>query len=233
MDRAGPAPEQPGGRPNSFAAAAHGDRLCAFRPRVAENGMGAVRKFIEHHFRHFNARETVAAARAYEAHIEAGGQMLMTLAGAMSTAQLGVILARMIREKKVHAISCTGANLEEDVFNLLANKEYEIIADWRALSAADEQALYERGMNRVTDTCIPEDVMRHLESKLIERWKCACEKGERKTPAEYLFDIIGSGELKEHYQIDPKDSWMVAAHEMKVPVWAPGWEDSTTGNMFA
>jgi deoxyhypusine synthase len=195
--------------------------------------MASVRKFMEHHYRHFNARETLAAARAYEAHLKAGGKMLMTLAGAMSTAQLGVILARMIREKKVHAISCTGANLEEDVFNLLANKEYEIIPDWRALSAADEQALYERGMNRVTDTCIPEDVMRHLERRLIERWKKACETGERKTPAEFLFDVIGSGELEEHYQIDPKDSWMIAAQEQGVPVWAPGWEDSTTGNMFA
>ena len=131
--------------------------------------MGRVRDFMDHHFRHFNARETVAAARAYEEHLQAGGKMLMTLAGAMSTAQLGVILSRMIREDKVHAISCTGANLEEDVFNLLANKQYEIIPDWRALSEADEKALYDRGMNRVTDTCIPVEVMRHLERRLIER----------------------------------------------------------------
>jgi deoxyhypusine synthase len=198
-----------------------------------QRDVGAVRAFMEHHYRHFNARETVAAARAYEAHIDGGGKMLMTLAGAMSTAQLGVILARMIRAGKVHAISCTGANLEEDVFNLLANQEYEIIQDWRALSAADEQALYDRGMNRVTDTCIPEDVMRHLERRLIDRWKAACEKGERRIPSEFLFEIIGSGELEEHYQIDPVNSWMIAAHEMKIPVWSPGWEDSTTGNMFA
>ena len=195
--------------------------------------MGRVREFMEHHYRHFNARETVDASRAYGAHIDAGGKMLMTLAGAMSTAQLGVILARMIREGKVHAICCTGANLEEDVFNLLANKEYEIIKDWRALSAADEKALYDRGMNRVTDTCIPEDVMRHLERRLIERWRDACEKGERRIPSEFLFEILGAGDLAEHYQIDPQNSWMLAAYEKKIPVWSPGWEDSTTGNMFA
>ena len=195
--------------------------------------MGRVSEFMEHHYRHFNARETVDAARAYQAHIDSGGKMLMTLAGAMSTAQLGVILARMIREGKVHAICCTGANLEEDVFNLIANKEYEIIQDWRALSAADEKALYDRGMNRVTDTCIPEDVMRHLERRLIERWNAACAAGERRIPSEFLFEILGSGDLKEHYQIDPKNSWMLAAYEMKIPVWSPGWEDSTTGNMFA
>jgi deoxyhypusine synthase len=195
--------------------------------------MGAVRQFMDEHYRHFNARETVAAARAWEAHLEAGGKMMVTLAGAMSTGELGIILARMIRAGKVHAISCTGANLEEDVFNLLAHDEYEIIHDWRALSADDEVALYERGMNRVTDTCIPEDVMRHLERRLIERWRRACEKGERRFPYQYLFDLLASGELDEHYQTDPAHSWMLAAAEMGVPVWSPGWEDSTTGNMFA
>src|SRR5690606_3453438 len=116
--------------------------------------------------------------------------------------------------------------------NLVAGKEYEIIQDWRSLSAADEQALYDRGMNRVTDTCIPEDVMRHLERRLVQRWKAACESGERTFPYEFLFDILGSGELEEFYQIDPAHSWMLAAMEMGVPVWSPGWEDSTTGNMF-
>ena len=195
--------------------------------------MGAVRRFMETHYLHFNARETVAAAKAWEEHIEAGGKMLVSLAGAMSTGELGIILARMIREGKVHAISCTGANLEEDVFNLVAHDEYEIIQDWRALSKDDEQALYDRGMNRVTDTCIPEDVMRHLEKRLLERWAAACSTGERKMPYEFLFDLLRSGELEPHYQIDPAHSWMLAAAEMGVPVWSPGWEDSTTGNMFA
>jgi deoxyhypusine synthase len=175
----------------------------------------------------------VAAADAYEAHIDAGGKMLVSLAGAMSTGELGIILARMIREGKVHAISCTGANLEEDVFNLLGHNDYEVIPDWRALSAADEVALYDRGMNRVTDTCIPEDIMRHIEARLIERWSRACASGERYFASEFLFDILRSGELDEHYQTDPANSWLLAAMELGVPVYSPGWEDSTTGNMFA
>ena len=195
--------------------------------------MGAIRDFMDHHYRHFNARETVAAARAWEAHLEAGGKMLVTLAGAMSTGEIGRILARMIREGKVHAISCTGANLEEDVFNLVAHDEYEIIPDWRALSSDDEVALYDRGMNRVTDTCIPEDVMRHLERRLLARWKAACESGERRSPAGFLYELLRSGELEEHYQIDPANSWMLAAAEADLPVWAPGWEDSTMGNIFS
>ena len=194
---------------------------------------GAVRRFLDDNFLHFNSREVVAAAKGFEAHVNAGGRMLVSLAGAMSTARLGKTLARMIRQGKVHAISCTGANLEEDLFAMLAGKEYEHCPDWRALSADDEQVLYDRGMNRVTDTCIPETVMRHLEGRLVQRWKAASQSGQRMFPYEHLFDIIRSGELDEHYQYPVEDSWMIAAAEMDIPVFCPGWEDSTTGNIFA
>ncbi len=188
---------------------------------------------MEQHFLHFNARETLAAAKAYERHLGAGGKMLVTLAGAMSTAKIGTLLARMIHAGKVHAICCTGANLEEDLFNLLAYKEYEIIEDWRALSAEDEKALYDRGFNRVTDTCIPETIMRHMEKRLIDRWKEACDKGERKFESEFLWDLFRDGKMETHYQIPKENSWFVAAQEKGLPIYSPGWEDSTTGNMFA
>ncbi|MCA9608083.1 MAG: deoxyhypusine synthase family protein [Myxococcales bacterium] len=195
--------------------------------------MGAVREFMDRHYLHFNSREVVAAARAWEAHLAAGGKMMITLAGAMSTARIGRILGRLIREDKVHAISCTGANLEEDLFNLLAANDYEIIHDWRALSAADETALYERGYNRVTDTCIPETVMKHLAKRLHASWGDCCEKNVSKSPAEHLFTVLDDASLADHFQIPQEDSWMLAAKEKGIPVFAPGWEDSTTGNMFA
>lgn len=195
--------------------------------------MGAIRHFMETHFLHFNAREALEAARAYEAHIAGGGKMLVSLAGAMSTGELGIILARMIRGGKVHAISCTGANLEEDIFNLLAHDEYEIIPDWRALSADDEKELYDRGMNRVTDTVIPEDVFRHVEGRLLDLWAQAARKGVRKFPFEFMYDLLDDPELAQHYQIDPADSWLLAAKEAGIPVYSPGWEDSTMGNMFS
>ncbi|MDG2283456.1 MAG: deoxyhypusine synthase family protein [Longimicrobiales bacterium] len=195
--------------------------------------MGAIRDFMSTHYLHFNAREVVDAAKAYEAHVDAGGRMLIAMAGAMSTGEFGISLARMIRAGKVHAISCTGANLEEDVFNLLAGREYEIIPSWRDLSAQDEQALYERGMNRVTDTCIPETVMRHIEGRLVECWQRAAAAGERKLPSEFLFEVLSDPTLSEHVQRDPAHSWMLAAKEAGIPVYAPGWEDSTTGNIFA
>jgi len=194
--------------------------------------LSAIRDFIERHFKHFNAREVVEAARAYEVHLEAGGKMLLAMAGAMSTGEIGIILARMIREGKVHAISCTGANLEEDIFNLISNRDYEVIPSWRDLSPDDERELHNRGMNRVTDTCIPENAMRHIEERLLECWQRAAEIGDRRMPVEFFFEILDDPTLAEHYQIDPDHSWLLAAKETNVPVYVPGWEDSTIGNMF-
>ena len=194
--------------------------------------MSAIRDFIERHFRHFNAREVVEAARAYETHLEGGGKMLLAMAGAMSTGEIGIILARMIREGKVHAISCTGANLEEDIFNLISNRDYEAIPSWRDLSPEDERELRDRGMNRVTDTCIPENAMRQIEERLLECWQRAAAVKDRRMPVDFFFEILDDPTLAEHYQIDPNHSWLLAAKEAAIPVYVPGWEDSTIGNMF-
>lgn len=160
--------------------------------------------------------------------------MLVSLAGAMSTAELGLSFAEMIRRGHVDIISCTGANLEEDLFNLVAHDHYERIPNWRDLTPQQEQELLDRGMNRVTDTCIPEEeAFRRLEKALLHQWTSAEASGERYFPHEYLYRIIRSGELEQYYQIDPKDSWLVAAAERDLPIIVPGWEDSTTGNIFA
>ncbi len=193
---------------------------------------GAISEFMQKHYRHFNARETLAAAKSYRQFISEGGKMLVSLAGAMSTAELGVSLAEMIRQDKVHAISCTAANLEEDLFNLFAHDEYKVIEDWRALSAQDEVDLQADGFNRVTDTCIPETVMRHMEARLTAYWKSEAENGTSKFPYEYFFKVLEEEELKQYYQIPITDSWVYAAKEKGIPIVSPGTEDSTLGNMF-
>src|ERR1700751_4865207 len=145
--------------------------------------MNTVSDFISHHYRHFNAASLKDAAQGYKAHLEKGGRMLVTVAGAMSTAELGLSLAEMIRQDKVHAICCTGANLEEDVFNLVAHDYYERVPNYRDLTPADEQALLNRHMNRVTDTCIPEmEAMRRIETAVLEEWERADQAGERYFP---------------------------------------------------
>ena len=193
-----------------------------------------ISRFMERHFVHFNAATVVDAAKGWRTLLDDGGQMMLTLAGAMSTAELGKSLAELIRSDRVHAITCTGANLEEDLFNLVAHDHYQRIPNYKDLSPIDEENLLKRGLNRVTDTCIPEDqAMVVLEDLMMAHWKQASETGEAKLPHQFCYDLIRSGKLDPHHQIDPKDSWLLAACEKDLPLFVPGWEDSTLGNMFA
>jgi len=195
---------------------------------------GPVSAFLRHHFRHFNAAALIDAADGYAAHLEGGGQMLVSLAGAMSTAELGLSLAQMIRAGKVHIISCTGANLEEDLFNLVAHDHYQRVPHYRDLAPADEQALLERHLNRVTDTCIPEEqAIRVLERAVLEEWQAADREGRSHFPHEFMYRLIRSGVLQGKYQVPVRDSWLVAACEQDLPIIVPGWEDSTLGNIYA
>lgn len=208
------------------------------KPEVANARLaakkGPISKFIARNYRHFNAAALLDAAKGYETHLKAGGKMLVTLGGAMSTAELGITLAEMIRQNKIHAIVCTGANLEEDIFNLVAHDYYERVPHYRDLTPEQEQALLDRHMNRVTDTCIPEmEAMRRIEDVIFEEWVAADQTGERFFPHEFIYKILRSGKLKNSYQIDPKDSWLMAASEKNLPIIVPGWEDSTLGNMYA
>jgi len=193
-----------------------------------------VAEFVRHHYRHFNAAALVDAADGYIKLLKSGGKMMVTLAGAMSTAELGLSLAEMIRRDKVHIITCTGANLEEDIFNLVAHDHYVRVPKYRELSPEGEQKLLDRHLNRVTDTCIPEDeAIRRIEKAALTEWATADKKGERYFPHEFFYRMIRSGALKQHYQVDPKDSWMIAACEKNLPIIVPGWEDATLGNIFA
>lgn len=190
--------------------------------------------FLRHHYRHFNAAALIDAADGYRAHLDGGGKMMVTLAGAMSTAEIGLSLAEMIRQDKVHAITCTGANLEEDVFNLVAHDHYERVPNYRDLTPQDEQKLLEKHMNRVTDTCIPEgEAIRRIEAVVLEEWKTADQNGVRLFPHEFMYRILLSGKLEQYYQIDPKNSWLLAAAQKNIPIIVPGWEDATLGNIFA
>jgi deoxyhypusine synthase len=158
----------------------------------------------------------------------------MTLAGAMSTAELGLSLAEMIRQKKVHAICCTGANLEEDMFNLVAHDHYVRVPHYRELTAVDEEELLSRHLNRVTDTCIPEEeAIRRIERVILDVWTAADQNDEQYFPHEFMYQVLRSGRLEKYHQIDPRDSWLVAACEQDLPIIVPGWEDSTLGNIFA
>lgn len=193
-----------------------------------------ISEFIEKYFLHFNSATLVDAAKGYVAHLKDGGKMMITMGGAMSTAELGKILAEMIRQDKVSIISCTGANLEEDIMNLVAHSHYKRIPEYRDLTPQQEWELLENHLNRVTDTCIPEEeAFRRIQQHIEKIWKDADDKGERYFPHEYMYQMLRSGVLEQYYEIAPKDSWMLAAAEKNLPIVVPGWEDSTMGNIFA
>ncbi len=193
-----------------------------------------ISNFLDQHFLHFNAASLVDAAKGYKQHLNEGGKMMVTLAGAMSTAELGKSLAEMIRQDKVHIICCTGANLEEDLFNLIAHDFYLRIPNYRDLSPQEEEDLLKQHFNRVTDTCIPEqEAMRRVEKQILKIWKKAHDEGERYFPHEFFYELIRSKVLVGAYQINPENSWLVAACQKNIPIIVPGWEDSTIGNMFA
>ncbi len=195
---------------------------------------GPVTAFMQRHFLHFNAAALTDAAEAYKEQLDKGSKMMITLAGAMSTAEIGKSLAEMIRQDKVHIITCTGANLEEDLMNLVAHNHYRRVPEYRHLSPRDEKQLLDKGLSRVTDTCIPEEeAFRRLEKYLVKLWKTAEQKGESYLPHVYMYQLLNSGDLEKHYQINPDDSWMIAAGKKNIPVIVPGWEDSTLGNIFA
>lgn len=192
-----------------------------------------IRDFMQRHFKHFNAAVCVDAAEGWNDLLKNKGKMLVTLAGAMSTAELGISLAEMIRQDKVHAICCTGANLEEDIFNLVAHTHYLRLPNYRSLTKEDETELLKKGMNRVTDTCIPEDTaIRRIENEVLSLWQAADVAGKSYFPYEFMYQLLDLPSIKSTFEIDPKNSWMLAAKEKNLPIITPGWEDSTLGNIF-
>ena len=172
---------------------------------------GHISKFMLEHYKHFNSATVVDAAEAYKNQLNSGNKMMIT-----------------------HIISCTGANLEEDIMNLVAHSHYKRVPEYRDFTPQQEWDLLEKGLNRVTDTCIPEEeAFRRLQQHIFKIWKDAEEAGERYLPHEFMYKMLLSGVLEQYYEIDPKNSWMLAAAEKNLPIVVPGWEDSTMGNIFA
>ena len=191
----------------------------------------AIRDFIKRHYHHFNAGALADCAESLNGFLDGGGRLIITLAGAMSTAGIGRSLAPAIRAQKIHAICCTGANLEEDLFRLVAASSYERVDDWRDMTADSDAKLAERGMNRITDVAIPEEeAIRYIEKPLLQLWKDAEAAGDARFPHAYIYDLLLHGNLE--FDSEPNDSWLMAAADANLPLFVPGWEDSTLGNIL-
>jgi deoxyhypusine synthase len=189
--------------------------------------------FILANYKNFNARATRDATVSYWRHIERGGRMFWAVAGAMSSAQLGVTIAPAIRAGLIHGMSVTGANLEESLFRLVAHDHYKDFPDYRYFTKADDTKILNDRMRRVTDTSIPEDeAFRAVESIIVPMWKRAAEKQDRRFWHEYFYELIQAIGADLH-KGSPDECWLLAAARARLPIVVPGYEDSTFGNIFA
>ena len=190
-------------------------------------------RFVADNYRNFNSRSTRDALFAYWDHVSAGGKMFWAVAGAMSSAQLGISLAPAIRSGLVHGLSVTGANLEESLFRLVAHDSYKDFPEYRYFTKRDDTRILKQRMRRVTDTSIPEDeAFRAVEKVLVPMWKRAGERGERRFWHEYFYDLVLSLP-RSKFEGDPSECWLLAAAKARLPMVVPGYEDSTFGNIFA
>lgn len=189
--------------------------------------------FILSNYKNFNARATRDATLAYWKHIAAGGRMFWSVAGAMSSAQLGITLAPALRSGLIHGMSVTGANLEESLFRLVAHHSYKDFPDYRYLRKQDDTTILNQRLRRVTDTTIPEDeAFRAVERIIVPMWKKAAQEGKRRLWHEYFYETI-LAIPPSTYEGDPEQCWLLEAARQNLPLVVPGHEDSTFGNIFA
>ena len=190
--------------------------------------------FVMNSYHHFNAAALRNAIIDYYTHIKKGGKMYWTVAGAMSSARLGIYLEPAIRKGLIHGLSVTGANLEESLFRLVAHSHYKNFYDYRYLSKADDEAILANSQRRVTDTSIPEDeAFRKVEKIIVPMWKKAQETGDRRFWHEYFYELVRNEALKVEYEGNPDECWLLAAAEMNLPLMVGGYADSTFGNIFS
>jgi len=199
---------------------------------MATSGL-PILEFLARNYKNFNSRATRDATFAYWDHVRSGGRMYWAVAGAMSSAQLGISIAPAIRAGLIHGLSVTGANLEESLFRLVAHDSYKDFPEYRYFTKQDDTKILQQRMRRVTDTSIPEDdAFRAVEKYLVPMWKRASEKGERRFWHEYFYELVQAIGPKLH-EGEPDECWLLAAAKAKLPIVVPGHEDSTFGNIFA
>ncbi|MEK7145065.1 MAG: deoxyhypusine synthase family protein [Patescibacteria group bacterium] len=193
-----------------------------------------VSTFAERTLLHCNGGSTMQAALWLKNHLQNGGKLIVTLAGALSSFEIGVILAELIRKNKVHLISATAANHEESYYRYVAHSHYANIPRYTELTPEQETELRDAGLRRITDTFLPEDEsVRIMEPHLLEMWRGAQEKGERYFPHEYFRRLFTEKLIQPDPQANPDDCWAYATYQKNIPIVIPGFEDSTMGNIFS
>lgn len=193
-----------------------------------------ISSFAELTLKHCNGGATLQAALWLKEHINNGGKVVVTIAGALSSFQVGVTLSELIRQDKVHLVSATAANHEESYYRYVAHSHYAYIPRYTELTPEQEAELRDAGLRRITDTFLPEEEsVRIMEPHLLKMWKSAEKDGERYFPHEYFRRLYSENLIKPDPAANPEDCWTYAAYKKNIPIVIPGFEDSTMGNIFA
>ena len=66
-------------------------------PKLARSSRSPVSKYAELTLKHCNGGATLQAAEWLKAHLDNGGKLVVTISGALSSFQVGVMLAELIR----------------------------------------------------------------------------------------------------------------------------------------
>jgi len=202
--------------------------------KAAKVSRAPVSKYAELTLKHCNGGATLQAAHWLKNHLDEGGKLVVTISGALSSFQVGVMLSELIRQDKVHLVSATAANHEESFYRYVAHSHYAYIPRYTELTPKQEAELRDAGLRRITDTFLPEDEsVRIMEPHLLKMWKKAQKEGKRYFPHEYFRRLYAERLIKPDAAANPADCWTYAAYQKNIPIVIPGFEDSTMGNIFA
>lgn len=210
-------------------------RMISFdeRPNVSQKA-SPVSHFCIDTMRHCNGGKTVDAGIWLREFLKDGGRIFVSLAGAFSSFQGGVMLSKLIEQGYVAGISATGANMEESFYRLVAYSHYAYIRDYAKLTRSQEKQLDRAGYRRITDTFLPEEEsVRVILDPLMKLWQEAQQNGQRRLWHEYFFELFERKLVKFDPTARPHECWLLSACVNRVPVFVPGYEDSTMGNIFS
>ncbi len=209
------------------------DRIFTGERTFAPNPSTPVTNFLVHTKRHCNGGKTVDAGLRLRDHVNNGWKMFLTMAGAGSSFQQGILISELIRTNKLHGISVTGANLEESLYRLVAHSNYAYIPDYVELTPQQEEELRKAGFRRITDTFLPEEESVRKILPAMESLRRESEKnGESLLWHEYFFRLFERNMIEFDPAANVDDCWLYQAWKHKIPVFVPGLEDSTMGNIF-
>ncbi|HET9698227.1 MAG TPA: deoxyhypusine synthase family protein [Terriglobales bacterium] len=166
----------------------------------------------------FGAREIGIGADVLEAMArDKDCFVVMTLAGAMTVAKQGLVIADLIDAGIVKALVSTGALMAHGLVEAAGKSHF------RYDPKMDDVELYEAGYNRVYDTLEPETNLNFVEgivAKILEKWdakETMCSWKVNREIGKYLSENVKErGILK-------------SAYDKGVPVFVPAFTDSELG----